>query len=677
MKFSPFIFRQLRICSILLSIIISSTNLIAQSSLLENSATLDVGKARYKISRNIYGHFSEHLGHCIYGGFWVGEDSQIPNVRGIRTDVVDAMNKIKAPVLRWPGGCFADEYHWKDGIGPRSLRPTMINTNWGGVTEDNSFGTHEFLDLCEQIGCEPYFSGNIGSGTIQELSQWVEYVNSDNVSPMTELRKKNGRDKSWGVAYWGLGNETWGCGGNMKPEYYSQLANHFSTFMKNFGSNELYKIAVGPSGGDYNWTEVVMREMGNSIWGLSLHNYTWTNERHATDTDQKSWYSILSGTLHMDEFIAKHSAIMNKYDPGKSVSLVVDEWGTWYQVEPGTNPGFLFQQNTLCDALVAGINLNIFNNHCDRVKMAAIAQAINVLQSVILTRDDKIVLTPTYHVFDMYKVHHDAVLIPTSLQTDSIEINGGKIPSLNISSSFDKNGKMHITVCNLSATEDKNLNCAINAFTVGSAVGQIITADELNAHNTFESPNNVVIKPFGDFKTSGHSIEIVVPKHSVVALEVIGELEIKAPEVNEKNLKPGVQYHYYEGQFQRLPDFSNIEPIRTGVIKNILYPEGIAANNFGLNYSGYIKIDNDGMYEFFLTSDDGSKLAINGETVVLNDGLHAMIEKSGSVYLKKGYHAVELSFFQLGGGSGLRLMMNPPDGLKEEVNDESLFHLEN
>ena len=643
---------------------------------VQNTVTFDVGKAKYKISRNIYGHFSEHLGHCIYGGFWVGEDSKIPNVRGIRTDVVDAMKEIKAPVLRWPGGCFADEYHWKDGIGPRSSRPSMVNTNWGGVTEDNSFGTHEFLDLCQQIGCEPYFTGNLGSGTVQEMSQWVEYVNSDNISPITELRKKNGRDKSWGVTFWGIGNESWGCGGDMKPDYYSDLALRYGSFLKNYGTHRIKKIAVGPGGDDYNWTNAVMRDMGNSIWGLSLHYYTWCNDIHATDVTEKNWYSTMQKTLQVEELIDKHSKIMDQYDPGKSVALVVDEWGAWYEVEEGTNPAFLYQQNTLRDALIAGINLNIFNNHCSRVKMAAIAQAVNVLQSVILTDGDKMVLTPTYDVFDMYKVHQDAVLIPNTLETDSIAIQGGTIPALSISSSLDKEGRIHVTICNLSTSTDEMLTCNVKSFAVQSATGQILTSDRLNADNTFENPKTVGIKPFDGFKTSSHAVEVTVPKHSVVALELTGRSEVKPLSIDATRLKPGLSVRYYEGNWRRLPDFSEMKPLRSSVVKNFVYPEGTAELNFGLDFSGYIKIEADGLYDFFLTSDDGSKLTIDNNEVILNDGLHAMVEASGSIFLSKGYHAIGVAFFQAGGGSGLRIMMQAPGKEKVSVNDEMLCHAE-
>ena len=640
----------------------------------ENAVVIDVARAKYKISKYIYGQFSEHLGHCIYGGFWVGEGSSIPNVRGIRTDVVNALRKVRVPILRWPGGCFADEYHWKDGIGPRGSRPSMINTNWGGVTEDNSFGTHEYLDLCEQIGCDPYVSGNVGSGTVQELSQWVEYVNSGNVSPMTELRKKNGRQQPWGVTYWGLGNESWGCGGHMKPEYYAELALRYGSFMKDYGETRLKTVAVGPGGDDYHWTDVVMRDAGSGIWGLSLHHYTWCSDEQATDVTEQSWYSTMTKTLVMEELVTKHSAIMDKYDPARSVALVVDEWGSWYAVEPGTNPGFLFQQNTLRDALVAGINLNIFNNHCSRVKMAAVAQAVNVLQSLVLTQDEKMVLTPTYHVFDLYKVHQDALMIPVNLRTDSITVPAGKLPALHISSSLDNAGKVHLTVCNLSVSRDEKLSCNLSSYSVRSASGQILTADRLDVHNTFDHPHSVGIAPFSDMKVAAHEVELTVPKHSVIAIELTGTPEITAPRVDLTRLAPGLSYRCFEGGWQRLPDFTDLTFVRTGVVPNVRIPDGVPEHNYGLLLSGFIRIDTVGMHDFFLTSDDGSSLSVDGEDVVMNDGQHPMVEKSGTVFLSKGYHALQVSFFQAGGGSGLKMMMAGPGAEKRPIQDGAVFH---
>lgn len=355
-----------------------------------------------KINREIYGHFSEHLGRCIYGGFYVGEDSPIPNTKGIRNDVVEALKKIKIPVLRWPGGCFADEYHWMDGIGPKEQRKKMINTHWGGVVEDNSFGTDEFMELCSQLECEPYVNGNLGSGTVKEMQDWIEYMTFDGISPMSELRAKNGRKEPYRLKYFCVGNENWGCGGNMRPEFYADMYRRYQTYVRNYGSNKIYKIACGPNSDDYNWTETVVKLAGRFMDALSLHYYTvpgtWQAKGSATKFTEEEWYITLSKTLKMDELVTKHSAIIRQYDPDNRIGLVVDEWGTWYDVEPGTNPGFLYQQNTMRDALVAGINLNIFNKHSDKVVMANIAQTINVLQAVILTEGEKMLQIGRAHV---------------------------------------------------------------------------------------------------------------------------------------------------------------------------------------------------------------------------------------------------------------------------------------
>ena len=378
---------------------------------------IDTKAEKNRINRNIYGHFSEHLGRCIYQGIYVGEDSPIPNVNGMRTDVVEALKKIRVPVLRWPGGCFADEYHWKDGVGPKEKRKRMVNTHWGGVVEDNSFGTHEFLEFCRQVGCEPYINGNLGSGTVQEMSEWVEYMTFDGVSPMAEWRRENGREKPWHVKYFAVGNENWGCGGNMRPEFYADQFRRYQTYLRNFGGNRLFKIACGPSGDDYDWTDKVMAIAGRFADGIALHYYTvpsgdWGRKGSATEFSEEIYFDTLARALKMEELIRRHTAVMDKYDPEARVGLLVDEWGTWYDVEPGTNPGFLYQQNTIRDALAAALTLNIFNRHSDRVVMANIAQMVNVLQAVILTEGKKMLLTPTYHVFDLYKAHQDALLLP-------------------------------------------------------------------------------------------------------------------------------------------------------------------------------------------------------------------------------------------------------------------------
>jgi alpha-N-arabinofuranosidase len=488
----------------------------------ENRLIINADQGLQTINRHIYGHFSEHLGSCIYGGLWVGENSSIPNVRGIRKDVVLALRNIKIPNLRWPGGCFADTYHWKDGVGPREKRPTIVNVHWGGVTENNHFGTHEFMDLCDQLGCEAYISGNVGSGTVQEMSDWVEYLTFDGKSPMADWRRANGREKPWKVAFWGAGNETWGCGGNMRPEYYADVFRQFQTYLRSYGANRLSRIASGPSDDGYHWMEVLMREAGPMMEGIGLHYYTvdWTHKGSATQFQEEEWFKVLKKTLFIGELLTRHSTIMDQYDPQKRVALGIDEWGTWYDVEPGTNPGFLYQQNSLRDALVAGINLNIFNQHSERVRMANIAQMVNVLQSVILTKDDKMVLTPTYHVFDLYKVHQDATLLPTSLSGADYQYSNDKISALNVSASRDKAGKIHVTLCNLDPRQAQMVTADLRGAKVAKISGQILTALEINAHNTFAQPDRVKPAPFLGAKLVAGGFTLEIPAKSVLAIEL-------------------------------------------------------------------------------------------------------------------------------------------------------------
>ena len=475
------------------------------------------------ISRHIYGHFSEHLGHCIYGGYWVGENADIPNTRGIRNDVVEALKKTQIPNLRWPGGCFADEYHWMDGIGPRENRPKMVNTHWGGVTEDNSFGTHEFLDLCEQLGAEPVICGNVGSGSVEEMSKWVEYINFDGVSPMADLRRKNGREKPWNVKYWGVGNENWGCGGNMTAEFYADQFRRYATYTRNYGSNRLMKIAGGANSTDYNWTEVLMQNIPHSMmWGLSLHYYTtnWNNKGSATKFGEKEYFETLERCLNVENALDRHINVMDKYDPEKQIALVVDEWGTWWDVEPGTNPGFLYQQNTLRDAMVAGLSLNYFNDRCDRIKMANIAQTVNVLQSLILTDGEKILLTPTYHVFEMFKVHHDATMLPLHLNCENYVMDGKELPSLSASASKDKNGLVHISLVNIDPSKEVRLLIDLRGGDYADVTGRILTTPELNSHNTFEKPEEVKPVEFKDVKIKKNIVSLVLPSKSIVVLEL-------------------------------------------------------------------------------------------------------------------------------------------------------------
>jgi alpha-N-arabinofuranosidase len=490
-----------------------------------NLVILNADLAKDTINRNIYGNFSEHLGHCIYGGIWVGENSPIPNTRGIRNDVVAALKNLNIPNLRWPGGCFADEYHWMDGIGPRENRPKMVNTHWGGVVEDNSFGTHEFLDLCDQVGCEPYICGNLGSGSVEEMSKWVEYITFDGQSPMAELRRKNGHDKPWKVTLFGVGNENWGCGGNMTAEFYADQYKRYATYCRNYGKNRLYKIAGGANTNDYHWTEALMKNIPvNMMGGISLHYYTvtnnWDHKGSATAFTENEYFTTLKKTLYMEELVTRHSSIMDQYDPEKKVALVVDEWGTWHDVEPGTNPGFLFQQNTMRDAMVAAINLNIFNNHCDRVRGANIAQMVNVLQSIIFTDGDKMVLTPTYYVFEMFKVHQQAALIPLHFTSPEYVFEGKSIPAVSASASRDKKGTIHITISQADPHKEIEINLDIRGLMAGSVKGRLLASKELSDHNTFENKDVVKTVDFTGAKLSKNMLTVKLPPASVVMLEL-------------------------------------------------------------------------------------------------------------------------------------------------------------
>jgi alpha-L-arabinofuranosidase len=476
------------------------------------------------INKNIYGHFAEHLGRSIYGGFFVGDTSKIPNTAGVRNDIIDALKKLKIPNLRWPGGCFADTYHWKDGIGPKENRPTIVNTNWGNVTEDNSFGTHDFLNMCELLGTEPYLSGNVGSGTVQELADWVQYTNFEGKSPMSDLRKKNGRTEAWKVKFWGIGNEAWGCGGNMTAEYYSNEYRKYATFMSDSqNTGGFMRIASGASSDDYNWTETLMKNIPASLLGgIALHHYSvidWNKKGAAVDFTENQYFATMKEALKMEELITKHVAIMDKYDPKKKIALVVDEWGGWYDVEKGTNPGFLFQQNTMRDAVLAGATLNIFNNHADRVRMANLAQCVNVLQAVILTDKAKMILTPTYHIMQMYSVHQDAQLLPITIKSPLYTFNNETLPALSVSASKDKSGLIHISIVNVDPKNENTIEIDSNDLGIKSVTGQILASSKVQDFNSFENPNKIKPIDFKGFELKKGKLTVKVPPFSVLVLE--------------------------------------------------------------------------------------------------------------------------------------------------------------
>ena len=479
------------------------------------------------IAPEIYGQFAEHLGRCVYEGFWVGEDSDIPNVRGIRTDVVQALKKLNIPVLRWPGGCFADEYHWQDGIGPKDQRPKMVNTHWGMVTDDNSFGTHEFLDLCEMLGCQAYIAGNVGSGTVEELQDWIEYMTFDGDSEMANLRRANGRQEPWKIKYVGVGNESWGCGGNMTPGYYSDLYKRYQTYVREYPGSEITKVASGPGGEDFNWIEVILKEIGGRMDAYGQHYYvrgtgSWDEGKKgsATEFDEKEWFVLMDNTLKVDRIIRKNKELLEKYDRRGDIDLYVDEWGTWWDEEEGTKGGFLYQQNTLRDAVSCGIFLNEFNKHCDRVKMCNIAQINNVLQAMILTDGPRMIVTPTYYVFEMFKEHQGAKLVKTDLVCDDYKFDGKKLPALHVSASKNEAGAMTITICNLDPSSPAELECKIDGIDVQSVEGRVLTSDKMNTHNTFENPEAIEPVKLKGIVVNGDMITVSLPAKSVSVIQV-------------------------------------------------------------------------------------------------------------------------------------------------------------
>ncbi len=496
--------------------------------------SVDATKAGAKIDRNIFGQFAEHLGHGIYEGIWVGPDSKIPNTQGIRNDVVAALKAIKVPNVRWPGGCFADEYHWRKGIG--SQRAITLNPNWGGVIEPNTFGTHEFMDFLDQIGAEAYLSVNVGSGTPQEASEWLEYLTTAQPTTLAKERAANGHPAPYKVAFLGIGNESWDCGGNMTPDYYLSQLKIYSRFVRNFNPEQqdkpqMVKIAVGPGGGESRWTEwteAVMKAYQSHTWswdinGLSMHSYTvvkWPPSYASVGFGETEYAQILKSTLEMNDLVEKHSAIMDKYDPGKKVALVVDEWGGWYAPLPGSNPGFLAQQNSLRDAVMAALNLNIFARHADRVRMANIAQMINVLQAMILTDKEKMVLTPTYYVYKMYLPFQDATFLPATFDAGTFTHDGSTLPRIDAIAAKDKAGKLWLAITNVDPNQSAEIELTLPGMNAKSAAGETLSAPKVDSVNTFDAPNTVVSKPISAKAQDGKLNLKLEPKSvTVVAVE--------------------------------------------------------------------------------------------------------------------------------------------------------------
>lgn len=516
------------------------------------TAVVDLDTPGPTISRHLYGHFAEHLGRCIYGGFWVGEGSEIPNVEGIRADVVEALRALHIPNLRWPGGCFADEYHWADGIGPRQERPRMVNTHWGDVVEDNSFGTHEFMRLCELLGTEPYISANVGSGTVRETSDWVEYLTRAGEAPMSSLRSRHGREEPWSLSFFGIGNEPWGCGGNMTAEQYVAVARQHATYARNHGQNRLCRIAAGASDDDYAWTETLMKHITRGLGDhepadifqmISFHCYTfsgrWADKGHATRFSRDEHWTTMRKAQKVREIIAGHCAVMDAYDPTRKVGLALDEWGTWWNVEHGTELGFLFQQNTMRDALVAAVHFEAFHEHAERLRLANIAQTVNVLQAMLLTEDSQLILTPTYHVFEMSTGHHGAQRLDVrwrstgasrgnddalgAAASSAARGSEGNAPEENVTvSASTKDGGLTVTAANLDPDAPVHLEVSLRGAEVGELTGRVLAGDDVADHNTPDRPDQVVPKPYDEARlqedTHGQLLSLVIPPAGFVSL---------------------------------------------------------------------------------------------------------------------------------------------------------------
>ena len=494
---------------------------------------VEASKTGPRISRDIFGQFAEHLGSGVYGGIWVGPESTIPNVRGIRSDVVQALRAIRVPNVRWPGGCFGDNYHWRNGIGPRSQRPATLNPDWGGVIEPNSFGTDEYFDFLGQIGADAFISENIGSGTVEEAADWLEYMTSDKPTTLARQRAANGHLAPYKIKYLGLGNESWGCGGAMSADHYVEEMKRFAHFTRNYnpaqnGDQSMKRIAVGWDSGTSDYTDAVMRAWKDKVWswdieGVSLHGYTipnsWEKKGPSLGFGEDEYAKAIKATLQMKDWIARQSAIMDKYDPDKKVGLYVDEWGIWTDPDPGTNPGFLKQQNTLRDAVIAALNLNLFMRNADRVRGANIAQMINVLQAMILTDGPKMVLTPTYYVYRMYAPFQDSTFVPVNYDPGTYAYRDIRLPKMDVVAARDASGRLWLALVNVDPDRPARLDASIEGVRPRAASGELLTASAVDSHNSFDRPPEVAPRPFAG-RVSGGELVFELPPKSIAVVHV-------------------------------------------------------------------------------------------------------------------------------------------------------------
>ncbi|MEO8018831.1 MAG: alpha-L-arabinofuranosidase C-terminal domain-containing protein [Pseudomonadota bacterium] len=509
----------------------------AFSQSVDARVVVEAGQPGPAIDRNIYGQFVEHLGRGVYEGIWVGEDSKIPNVRGIRSDVVDALRKIHVPLVRWPGGCFAELYHWRDAIGPRAGRPSGVNTAWGDEPETNQFGSHEFMDFLEQIGAQAFLSVNLASGSPAEAQTWLQYLTGPATSGPGQERARNGHPAPYKVPFIGIGNETWGCGGNMTAEYYSNLYRQYVSVLKPYGT----LIASDANSDDYAWTETLLQHalyrhpqsmpttlayIGKTpqISMISVHFYTfagndWGKKSPATGFNETDWARAMERTWKTDEMIARHSALLDRFDPQGHVGISFSEWGTWWATEKD-RPSNLYQIATLRDAVIAGLTLNIFQNHAARVRMANIAQMVNVLQSMILTRGEKMIVTPTYHVFDLYQGHQGAMLLPTQVSAPEYLSGDVRVPSVSVSASRADGGVITVSLVNLNPKDAAQVRIEVRGRAVRQASGRVITAAALDARPDFDRPDPLAPKNLAGISVRASRVYLTAPAKSVVVLEL-------------------------------------------------------------------------------------------------------------------------------------------------------------
>jgi alpha-N-arabinofuranosidase len=490
---------------------------------IKASARVDTKASGIRIAPEIYGQFAEHLGTGIDGGIWVGPGSAIPNINGYRRDVVEALRALKVPVVRWPGGCYADIYHWRDGIGPRAQRPITLNKWWGNTEEKNQFGTHEFFDFAELIGAKTYLNVNVGTGTPGEARDWVEYVSSPSNSRLAQLRRSNGRAKPWTIDYIGIGNEMWGCGGNLRVQEFSPMVRLFATFLRDTPGPKL--IAGGATGDDYNWTEELMESSRGQIDSISLHYYTlptgdWAKKGPAVAFTEQDWWATFARTRRLEEMIRGHDARMDKHDPANKLGLMVAEWGTWYDATPGTNSAFLQQENTLRDALVAATNFHIFHRNAERVHMANIAQMVNVLQAMILTDGPRMVLTPTYHAFWLYLPFQGAKALPVAVTSPEHGKGETAVATVDVTAARDSAGAVHVAIVNADPSEAAELDLDLPGLGGRRVLGHILTGPKMDSQNRLSGPQEIRPSTFSGAGWRGARLRVTLPAKSVVRLTI-------------------------------------------------------------------------------------------------------------------------------------------------------------